>query len=147
MLEFIFLMAAIVLFVVDIFFLNTIFIGVFGVWMFSSSIIYFILSKLNLFSIDINIGLSLLLSLIPSYIYFKNISKTYRGEVKENVNFSDEKLFGLEDKVKIKKKIDYNRYLVEVKGIEWVAEYDGELNVGDIVKIEKVEGSVLKLKK
>ncbi len=143
MFEYILLIIGIIIFLIDIFLLNTVFLGFLGVWMLSASVLYFIMSNLGL-DISFNLGISLLFGLIPSYIYFRYITTLYKGDEKVDVNFDDKKLFGIRsNKGKIKKILDQNRYVVDVGGVEWIAESKQKLEIGDNVNIDKIEGNIL----
>lgn len=147
MFEFFFLVLAFLILVLDIFILQTIFISFFAIWMISSSIIYFLLGFVNI-PFTIHFGISLFLGIVPAYLYYNNIRSKYGGKVVENVSFDDKKLFGIRtDRAKIKKKIDDNRYIVDVNGIEWSAISDESLDEGDIVTIYEIDGTILKVKK
>lgn len=146
MIEFLFLLLALSVILLDIYLLQTIFIGFLGVWMFSASIIYFILSMIPM-DIQLRIGVSLLVGLVPAYMYYTQIRAKYTGSVKTDVDFSDSKLFGLGEKARVKKKIDEERYLVEINGLEWTAVSEEPLQPGDVVKVERAEGTVIRVKK
>lgn len=146
MFEYVLLILGMLIFILDTFLLNTVFLGFLGVWMLSSSILYFILSYF-IISIEFNLGLSILLGLIPAYIYFRDITNKYKG-MEEKGNFDDKKLFGIRsNKGEIKRVVDENKYIVDVDGVEWLAESIDKLDIGDKVKIEKMEGNLLIIRK
>ncbi|MCS7122800.1 MAG: NfeD family protein [Candidatus Micrarchaeota archaeon] len=146
MIEFLFLLIAFLVVLLDIYLLQTIFIGFLGVWMFSSSIIYFILSIVEM-DLQLRIGVSLLVGLVPAYMYYNNVRTKYSGSVKTDVDFDDKKLFGLGERARVKKRIDTDRYIVEINGLEWTAISEEPLQPGDVVKIDRTEGTIVRVKK
>lgn len=147
MFEFIFLFIAFLILLIDVFILQTLFISFIAIWMISSSIVYFLLSFVPL-TFNLHFGISLVLGVIPAYLYYQTIKSKYGGKVVTEVSFDEKKLFGLRsDRAKVKRKIDDNRYLVDVDGLEWTAISEESLNEGEIVKIYDIDGAILKVRK
>lgn len=113
-------------------FLEIMSVSLITIWFAISSLIVFVLSYFI-----ISTKIQILIFSIISLALFISIKPLFN-----KIKYSEEKINGIGDEVKILKIEEYN-YVVSYKGIEWNAKSENlnEYKVGEVVKIKRFEGN------